>query len=298
AGDAAGALTEDGPADVTGGQLAASDPDTGAVLSWSGGAATALGAFAITPDGAWSYTLDPDAAQSLAAGQEVTETTEVTVSDGLGGTATQTLSVTITGTNDAPSLDLPTITATAGTINFGTLTATDPEGSAVTFALDTPSTNADVVVSSNGDYLYLPGAGFVGTDSFKVTVSDPDGGSRVETVTVQVATSLVISNAPAPAALNLAAVDQVPAQQQDPDLPDLLQDPDGTDDAIDALLDAAFPDDPDADQTSSDAGDTGADAPDADAGGADLSDVLGGLGDFADLVSVQDDVVATTTPSA
>uniref|UniRef100_UPI003C7E0904 tandem-95 repeat protein n=1 Tax=Dinoroseobacter sp. S375 TaxID=3415136 RepID=UPI003C7E0904 len=101
-GDAAGALTEDGPADVTGGQLAASDPDTGAVLSWSGGAATALGAFAITPDGAWSYTLDPDAAQSLAAGQEVTETTEVTVSDGLGGTATQTLSVTITGTNDAP----------------------------------------------------------------------------------------------------------------------------------------------------------------------------------------------------
>ncbi|WP_424971444.1 tandem-95 repeat protein, partial [Dinoroseobacter sp. S76] len=100
--DAAGALVEDGPSAVTGGQLAASDADTGASLTWSGGETTALGVFAITGDGAWSYTLDNDAAQALAAGQEVTETTEVTVSDGQGGSATQTLSVTITGTNDAP----------------------------------------------------------------------------------------------------------------------------------------------------------------------------------------------------
>ncbi|MEM1079797.1 MAG: tandem-95 repeat protein, partial [Pseudomonadota bacterium] len=45
AGDATGALVEDGPSLVTGGQLAASDADTGASLTWSGGETTALGVF-------------------------------------------------------------------------------------------------------------------------------------------------------------------------------------------------------------------------------------------------------------
>uniref|UniRef100_UPI003C7D97D8 VCBS domain-containing protein n=1 Tax=Dinoroseobacter sp. S76 TaxID=3415124 RepID=UPI003C7D97D8 len=295
--DAAGALVEDGPSAVTGGQLAASDADTGASLTWSGGETTALGVFAITGDGAWSYTLDNDAAQALAAGQEVTETTEVTVSDGDGGSATQTLSVTITGTNDAPSLDLLTFAATKDTLNFGTLTATDPEGSAVRFELDTPSSNADVVVSSNGDYLYLPSAGFVGTDTFKVKVTDADGASRIETVTFQVADALVVSSAPAASALSLAAVDQVPLAQQDQDLPDLgAQDPDG--DSIDSLLDAAFPDDPDPDPAGPDADPASAAAVPAPVPGADAQDLLGGMSGIGNLISTQDDAAATVAPSA
>jgi VCBS repeat-containing protein len=50
----------------------------------------------------WSYTLDNAAAQTLAAGQTVTERFEVAVSDGKGGTATQVVEVAVAGANDRP----------------------------------------------------------------------------------------------------------------------------------------------------------------------------------------------------
>ncbi len=46
------------------------------------------------------------ATQYLAEGQTVTENFTVTISDGQGGTVDQLVTVTITGTNDAPTLDL------------------------------------------------------------------------------------------------------------------------------------------------------------------------------------------------
>ena len=52
----------------------------------------------------WSYQVDNGSVQFLRAGQTVTETYAVTVSDGHGGLATQTITVTITGTEDAPVL--------------------------------------------------------------------------------------------------------------------------------------------------------------------------------------------------
>jgi VCBS repeat-containing protein len=42
--------------------------------------------------------------QALAAGQSLTETFAYTISDGQGGTATSTLTVTINGVNDAPAM--------------------------------------------------------------------------------------------------------------------------------------------------------------------------------------------------
>ena len=42
--------------------------------------------------------------QALAEGQKVTDTITVTVDDGNGGTATQVITVTVIGTNDAPTI--------------------------------------------------------------------------------------------------------------------------------------------------------------------------------------------------
>ena len=42
--------------------------------------------------------------QSLAAGQTVTDTITVTISDGKGGTATKDITITITGANDNPTI--------------------------------------------------------------------------------------------------------------------------------------------------------------------------------------------------
>ncbi|MCE9666121.1 VCBS domain-containing protein, partial [Halomonas sp. M5N1S17] len=50
----------------------------------------------------WTYTVANAAVQYLAQGEEALETFTVTIDDGNGGTVTQDITVTVTGTNDAP----------------------------------------------------------------------------------------------------------------------------------------------------------------------------------------------------
>jgi len=52
----------------------------------------------------WHFTLDNSnpAVQALGEGQTITQVYTITIEDGHGGTATRDVSVTITGTNDAP----------------------------------------------------------------------------------------------------------------------------------------------------------------------------------------------------
>src|SRR4029453_3596177 len=54
----------------------------------------------------WTFTLDDcdPVLQSLAKGQTITQVYTVTVSDGHGGTVEQDVTVTITGTNDEPTI--------------------------------------------------------------------------------------------------------------------------------------------------------------------------------------------------
>jgi choice-of-anchor C domain-containing protein len=66
-----------------------------------------------TGDGAgsiqWTFSASDSELDSLAAGETLTQTYDVTVDDGQGGTATRAVNITITGGNDAP-----TISAAAG----------------------------------------------------------------------------------------------------------------------------------------------------------------------------------------
>ena len=93
--------------------------DHSAAFAASASNATALGAFALTsvseaPGAAegfvgWSYTLDNAAAQYLAEGQSVTEVFHVAVGDGHGGTASQDVTISIRGINDAAVLSSATV---------------------------------------------------------------------------------------------------------------------------------------------------------------------------------------------
>ena len=52
----------------------------------------------------WTYSVANSATQYLAAGETATETFTVTIDDGNGGTVDQLMTVTVTGTNDAPTI--------------------------------------------------------------------------------------------------------------------------------------------------------------------------------------------------
>jgi VCBS repeat-containing protein len=64
------------------------------------------GTLAVEQDGSWTYALNnaSTALQGLAEGQTDQDTFQVTVTDEYGATDTESVSVTVTGTNDAPTL--------------------------------------------------------------------------------------------------------------------------------------------------------------------------------------------------
>src|SRR5947207_3174747 len=82
----------------------------------------------------WTYQVSNAATQYLAAGQTATEKFTVTISDGhSGGTVDQLVTVTITGTNDAPTI---------------TVAGTDADG-AVTEDATTPSLSDTGTIAFN-----------------------------------------------------------------------------------------------------------------------------------------------------
>ena len=141
---------------------------------WSGGAALPSGVAAALADAlsttvsdgagsgsiAFAFSAGDSAFDFLTASQTLTITYEVTVTDNNGVSSTQPVTVTITGTNEAPVITsgaaaarvseegltngvpdtLPAgLDTTNSTSASGTITATDVDGDALTISLDAPS---------------------------------------------------------------------------------------------------------------------------------------------------------------
>ncbi|MDF8333296.1 VCBS domain-containing protein [Novosphingobium cyanobacteriorum] len=104
---ACGTVQEDGTTLVQG-HVDGKDVDHGAVLTYTGNATGTYGSFSVnSATGAWTYQLanGADNVQALAQGETQYETFTVTVSDEFGATATQTITVKVQGTNDAPTVE-------------------------------------------------------------------------------------------------------------------------------------------------------------------------------------------------
>jgi hypothetical protein len=91
------------------------------------------------------------------------------------------------GANQPPVAVNDTATATAdGAVTIDVLANdTDPDGDLLTLTIVTPPANGTAVVD-NGQIIYTPNAGFVGSDSFTYSITDGKGGSAIATVSLTV----------------------------------------------------------------------------------------------------------------
>ncbi len=70
----------------------------------------------------------------------------------------------------------------------------DPENDPLSIATVGQGVHGSVIAGSSGHVMYTPAAGFAGTDSFVVTVTDGRGGTATETVTVTVLNAGPVAN--------------------------------------------------------------------------------------------------------
>ncbi|EJM63857.1 VCBS repeat-containing protein, partial [Pseudomonas sp. GM50] len=156
-GNDVGAVQEDSTLSVSG-QFSSADIDHAATATWSinGSASGTYGSIAVNSSGQWTYTLAngtdgvASAVQSLKAGESHNEVFSVQVSDGLGGVDTQLVTVTVSGTNDAPVLSFATGNDTGAVQEDSTLSVSGQFSSA---DIDHDATTSWSIAGSNtGSY--------------------------------------------------------------------------------------------------------------------------------------------------
>ncbi len=197
-GGTAGGLsaTEDGAAvslDLSGFADDVDNDDDGTTLIYTVTGAPTEGSASISGT---TLTFDPGSDfQDLAEGETRDVTIDVTATDSHGATASDTLTVTVTGTNDAPIVEA--ISGTTGedggaivlTADFTDVDTTDTHS----FAIDDTGTLGSVVNNGDGTFTYDPngmfehlGCGETATDTFTYTVDDGNGGVNTATATVTI----------------------------------------------------------------------------------------------------------------
>ena len=109
------------------------------------------------------------------------------VTDGSGASSSAIANVFVASVNDAPTAFNAVASGNEDTAIGGTVTGSDTEGSALSFAVVTSPTRGSVVLNTNGSFVYTPNANFNGTDTFTFQASDGLAASAPKTVTITVA---------------------------------------------------------------------------------------------------------------
>ncbi len=187
------AVAEDGT-QVTG-NARVDDVDTGDTHTFSLG--TPIAGFTLNPDG--SYSFDPSVAayQHLPQGQRLNLGIDITVTDGNGASDTQTLFITLTGTNDGAvvsGVDSGAVGEDATLTTGGKLDVKDIDDNQAVFTAQTnaPGTYGSFSLAADGSWTYQIDntksevqalkAGETKTESF--VVASADGTTHTVTVTV------------------------------------------------------------------------------------------------------------------
>lgn len=190
--------------------------DTHSVTAVNGAAAKVgqdvagtYGTLHLNADGSYAYVLDntKSSVQALAEGQQVSDVFAYTNSDNNGGSSTSTLTINITGSNDAPTLQAAVATApvlsndsitVADTLAFADLDLTDTH--AVTFTPQGSNYIGDflpvITADANGhgsitatyhltiDQFNAAGGVFPDHQDYLVTIDDHHGGTSSQIVSI------------------------------------------------------------------------------------------------------------------
>ena len=119
------------------------------------------------------------------AGFHGSDSFRYTITDGKGGSATATVRVTVTPSQDAPdAVDDAALTTPGKPVTVSVLANdSDSDGDTLTVTAVTQGTRGSV--TTNGTTVtYSPGSGFTSSDSFTYTIGDGNGGTDTATVTV------------------------------------------------------------------------------------------------------------------
>ncbi len=196
-GDVSGSVTEDAATTLTAtGKLSVTDPDAGESYFQAESITSDYGTLSIDRDGNWTYAADnsQSAIQSLEEGETLTDTFTVKSADG----TEQTVTITITGVNDAAVItgDVSgSVTEDAATIltTIGKLSVTDPDAGESYFQAESITSDYGTLsIDRDGNWTYAAengqsaiqslGEGKTLTDTF--TVKSADGTTQTVTITI------------------------------------------------------------------------------------------------------------------
>ena len=142
-----------------------------------------------------SVTQGANGATSINANDSVTYTPsanfngnddfDYTISDGNGGIDTASVSVALTAVNDAPVADDQSVNTNKNTAVDISLTGSDVDGDALTFAIVSGPANG-TLSGSGASLTYTPDNNYTGPDSFSFNADDSNGGSNQAIVSLNV----------------------------------------------------------------------------------------------------------------
>ncbi|MGO4396137.1 Ig-like domain-containing protein [Variovorax sp. M-6] len=137
------------------------------------------GSVHVAADGSLSFVPDADYNGPVSFGY--------VVADADGDTATATVGIDVTPVNDPPAVAPPNLVTTQEDHSVtGQIQAHDVDGDALSYAIADGGgpAHGTVTIGTNGSFNYVPAADYSGPDSFRVTVTDGQGGATTVTVPV------------------------------------------------------------------------------------------------------------------
>ena len=139
------------------GVVSATDVD-GDTLNYSVGSGPSNGLVTVNKNGSYVYT--PNSNYHGA------DTFTYIATDGKGGTATGTVTLTVAALNDAPIVGTVSVVVSEDDATSGKLTASDVDSDELTFELRSTAENGTAVVNEDGSYSYTPNANYAGSVSY------------------------------------------------------------------------------------------------------------------------------------